>query len=1035
MAKYIINIPLFIFLFFWCFSYIYKSNIMAISLKEQLRQVNEGVHYHAPFLNVLKKGKEDTETRAKATQMFYDFYAMELMHRMLGSPRPDPMKGKVAPGELTPLQQAKLKAAVQSGNKDAMGAMFVGDWGDVEDVPQGISIVPAPLRKVIDQVYEEVVIQLTRKMMAHLRLTLVSEFRYIVTHASDWRSFRQKLVAIYNKGGNNITKEEFEAAIAEKIPGMKNHVDSVKRLLKFCKHYDAMSPDPADALPADTEPPTVGKPVEPVPQSEPEPELPPEPDPSSPPMGTEPSEPDTTDYDMPQVDIPPGADWGDGPYDYSSELEKEKTKQWLKSKKKKLEEGIKDPSYAAGRISPHTVLAVKTAINKSGLTWNDILLAYQNLNWGGSYGGPKWGEGVASFIKLMPQAKEENVEDMAGLIDHIYDLEHNTGELLNKGGMYVAPNDLDRRAKVTSLARYVPNVSPLVQRLILRVLQYTSKHPEIEKDIRKVTQSPVQEFTPEEQAVLVKCKFQPSEAGPEWTTQSPYVNKKEQTVQNQYTAKHHTNGMFSVEDTLDADIQVFETWPELADWIERNQNNFVKPQQGMSHYQPIKKLSPKDQYLSEKVKIKLNAEKETKLLEECKMAWRPSNHYYKAYLPGSDRFQFFAFSDGTFMGCTKNSKALGPILNDWHTAFQYCKNQTANALPNEDYDEGKAWIGKKIDDPAPHVTPSQTIPTPPSVGSVPSTEFTLSPIEINTFQILVSQHGTGIKIVPNQMPEGFTAFQIKIMAGTPMDFNVLVVGKKAIAPTGKKYVVKHSVFGGKTEEWSFANGNQVISFISTNFYALTQASTEVKDSVTAAVTPQIFAQPSQTPLPPPSNSKALYKAHLGLNKPPAHTIRLTQEDEDTLKGLGFEPQMVGTDVWYIHKTIGDTVKFFPNDVAKILFIKTNNKIIVTKKIDEAIEWLKNTYTGATKSPIVTPQTSTKGSKAGAMYEKYLVEKGFSWDDNSGKYLNVGNGDSIRISPFPKSTFYDGNTGEQKTFGSLPALANFLKGYDSLKKKY
>ena len=284
---------------------------MAISLKEQLRQLNEGVHYHAPHVNVLKKGREDAPTREKATQMFYDFYAMELMHRLLGSPPRDPDKDnpKYA-GNLTPQQANKLKAAVGGAGRQGanpMGAMFVPDWGDVEDIPMGTSIVPAQLRRVIDNVYEEVVLQLTQKMMAHLRLTLVQEFRYIVTHAKNWQAFRQHLVSIYNKNNGQISKAEFDAAISSKIPGMRGHEDSVKRLLKFCKYYDAMSPDPADAVPADAEPPKVGKPVkEPEPELEPEPDTgpkaEPEPDPTSPQMG---DEPDDTDYNMPPVEIPP----------------------------------------------------------------------------------------------------------------------------------------------------------------------------------------------------------------------------------------------------------------------------------------------------------------------------------------------------------------------------------------------------------------------------------------------------------------------------------------------------------------------------------------------------------------------------------------------------------------------------------------------------------------------------------------------------------------------------------------------------------
>ena len=365
---------------------------MAISLREQIQKITEGIHYHPPFINVIKKGKEDPDTREKATQMFYDFYAMELMHRLLGSPKSDPDIGNPKySGTLTPQQASKLKSAVQQGGPYAAGAMFVPDWGDIEYLPQGVSIVPAQLRKVIDQVYEEVVISITEKILAHLRLTLIQEFRYIVTHAHDWQKFRQSLVALYNKQGK-VSKQDFETLISKHISGFEGNEDAVKRLLKFSKYYAAMSPDPADKLPA--EEPEVGKPAVLEPEPEPEPESPEdEPEPTTP---ATPPEPDDTDYTMPPIDIPPGADWGDEPHSYSDEVEKQKMIQWLKTHKK-ISEVIHDPVYAAGRISPHTVLAVRQAINKSGLTWNDILLAYQYLNWGGAYGGPAWGEGVDFF--------------------------------------------------------------------------------------------------------------------------------------------------------------------------------------------------------------------------------------------------------------------------------------------------------------------------------------------------------------------------------------------------------------------------------------------------------------------------------------------------------------------------------------------------------------------------------------------------------------------------------------------------------------
>ncbi len=208
---------------------------MAILLKEQLHKITEGIHYHPPSvirmkgdkkvaspLNVIKKGKEDAATRKASTQMFYDFYAMELMHRLLGSPPSDPDVGnpKYA-GKMTPQQVAKLTAAMQASGGD-VSAMYTPDWGDVETLPKGISFVPAQLRKIIDQVYEEVVIALSAKIMAHLRLSLIQEFRYIISHAHEWQQFRHALVALYNKQ-SKISKKDFQNLIAQKIPAFKGH--------------------------------------------------------------------------------------------------------------------------------------------------------------------------------------------------------------------------------------------------------------------------------------------------------------------------------------------------------------------------------------------------------------------------------------------------------------------------------------------------------------------------------------------------------------------------------------------------------------------------------------------------------------------------------------------------------------------------------------------------------------------------------------------------------------------------------------------
>ena len=258
-------------------------------------------------------------------------------------------------------------------------------------------------------------------------------------------------------------------------------------------------------------------------------------------------------------------------------------------------------------------------------------------------------------------------------------------------------------------------------------------------------------------------------------------------------------------------------------------------------------------------------------------------------------------------------------------------------------------------------------------------------------------------------------------------YDVLGVGKNTKQYTGASYVVKHVIKDGTSESWEFYNWTQAYNFISTNFAALTQSEGMIKGTTSIATGPSIFTQQVNVSLPAPSPSKTSYKAHLGISKPPTHTIRLTQEDEDLLKSAGFEPKMQGSDVWYVHTKIGDVAKFYPNDVAKIMFVKTNKGVVVTKKIEDALAWLITNYSGAAVSPIVQPVApSSNGVKVGGMYEKILNDAGFVWFEKDKDYFNDKDGSHIKVFPFPKSMYKDGATGQTKMFNNLPELAMFVK---------
>ncbi|HNV97495.1 MAG TPA: hypothetical protein PKL13_04315, partial [bacterium] len=219
---------------------------MAILLKEQLKQLLEGVHYHAPFINVIKKGKEDPETLKNSRQIFYDFYAMEMMHSLFSEPEDsDKYKPEYIDGlKLTPKQ--KLKAQTLYNMVGGI-PLLTTHMDNIILSPGGIQVVPQAFRNIVDNVYQEVVIQTAKKLLAHLRLTLISEFRHLPNKAGSWANFRRKLISIYNKKGI-ITKDDFEDTIQAYIPDMEKHIDSIKRLLFFCKYYDEMYPDPADLI-------------------------------------------------------------------------------------------------------------------------------------------------------------------------------------------------------------------------------------------------------------------------------------------------------------------------------------------------------------------------------------------------------------------------------------------------------------------------------------------------------------------------------------------------------------------------------------------------------------------------------------------------------------------------------------------------------------------------------------------------------------------------------------------------------------------
>lgn len=203
----------------------------------------------------------------------------------------------------------------------------------------------------------------------------------------------------------------------------------------------------------------------------------------------------------------------------------------------------------------------------------------------------------------------------------------------------------------------------------------------------------------------------------------------------------------------------------------------------------------------------------------------------------------------------------------------------------------------------------------------------------------------------------------------------------------------------------------------------------------AMTSPSLHVNPTE--LPPHPSSTAAYTAHQGIHTPPTQTIRLTQEDEQKLIKSGFEPKAVETDVWYIHKTVGDTIKFYPNNTAKIILVKKakNTPPVITFTIEKMLAWAQTNYqSNSTESPLQIgakpledpdqPETvSQKGTHAGMLFHKKLIAAGFTWDATSRQYKDGKNTLNVKSD---KTSVLNISGGEVHKFNNMPELVAFLE---------
>lgn len=1034
---------------------------MAISLKEQLTQVNQlqEVMYHAPVFDKHYYDKNDhSEGRKNGQKMFYDFYAMEFMWSFLGS------------GQIPKAEREKM-------------AMMDPDDPRRDIYPKTHRFIPEAGVKVIDSMYEQVTNTVAKNLLAYIRLAVVQEFQYLVTYSSGWTYFRNEITSKYNMAkqkGVPFTKKDFDAIVDKHIPDMKPYPESIKRLLKYSKYFSEMNTtddqDPFDVSRTFAGPATSEEPLE----------LPSGPAPAVDEPAASASEPDDTDYNAEPVKRDFGKYGGPGqpaapyPSDFSghSAFKDAGEPPKIPADDEDDDEEVKE-RLTEEVVNPKKIKKVYAAINKSGVTLDDIEKAYNNVPWGGSYGGPKWGAGAVALLKLTHAKKKLSTEDMNHIIDHIYDLQHNTGSLLNKGPMFIDDTDLNRRYKITDVARFLPFVSPSVKNIILRFYKYLVNDPNkvaLEANMETLLRSPKLPLSPEEVTQLSTLGFKVA-GDNSYRVGIRFNNKKGESVHGVYyqVSKHdvgtfnekgvfvktpEANPIYIVSDNLKADVKAFPAFEQAFSYVSSYKND-MNPHANVGGHTPSYTPAPtikseKQMYIDSHTKIKLPPDKEQVLLN-IQIGWRTKGKmYYKAYFPGDARLNFYAFSDGSFL-MHRTDKSDYFVYPEWTAALAAAKTMTKGAQEYPEKADAQAAIDAALSGKSPGKanTPVSDVK-----------DYYLPAVELAHLTTLVNTlpQFTHEKYILGTTNDGMTVVSKAKYHDTKAKF---AVGKHLDSAV-KPYKVVHFLGTGPKESWVFPTWNIAYDFVEKNLSKLVNAGLAValpiaqQATPSASVTPSAYASPSGKPLPPNSAFQAAYKAHVGISNPPKNTIRLTEPDEAKLKLVGFEPRMVGDDVWYIHKGTGDSAKFYPNDQAKIMFAsKSAGKQLaaVNGTIEKMLTWLTDGKYSATmsQSPIkqkgasaITPATTTAlggtvpvaptpGIKAGTMFEKIFTDAGFVWDDMGQDYVDYptktpGEASNVlKIAPDRSSvlTMVDGS---QRSFKDLPSLVAYIKNEYPAQKK-
>ena len=593
---------------------------MKISLRDI---ITERVTYHPPRIDVLAANRGGGTNASAAKRLFYDFYAMEYLHRMLGTPLPTSIERKVHASKQDP----------NFGAGFAAGA----NWEDTELPTMGAKIAPHKMRQVIDDVFEQVTKTIGQKLSSYLRLVLVQELRHIISKSNEVYNMKFQLYNL-SKSKTAVTNDDFKKLVADYMPSMIGEEESAKRILRWSVEYKKkdVGYEMPDFKTSDPEP-EIEEPQEPV--QEPEPE-----------KQEEPEDPEFNNGLS-------GDDWET----HDPFWDPESTNENILNED---DDDDDEHQYQSGQLTPKVVGRINRAKNKVGLTWHDIDNAYNKIKWNTtSFGGPKWGAGVKAFLKLIPALNSHDYERVASAVDHIFDLAHNSGPMLNKGGLFVTNKELDIRARITHVARYMDRVSPVIKQLIVRCLRYLPGNPEDELNVDTYLDSERIMATPEQKEVLDALHFDIKDGSYRYTATLPFVNKQGSRSDIRYEFTIHANNIFTLKDIGMSDVHVFHSFDEAADYIKKHlSGNF-------------KEIDKYHQYDETRVGLKTLPANALKLLD-LNMQYTQYGSYYvgsNEILGNTHSAILKAYSDGTYLTRLDGDNKTIKIYSNFEEAYETCK--------------------------------------------------------------------------------------------------------------------------------------------------------------------------------------------------------------------------------------------------------------------------------------------------------------------------------------------------------------------------